>query len=90
MNDNRQPLSRNVEFALFAISATAFGLVAIVSVIVFGEPDARNAAIASALLASASQFVGSNTFNLATFRLSLGLGWAAFASLAAALALLVF
>lgn len=90
MNDNRQPVSRSVEFAMFAISATLFGLVAIVSVIVFGEPDARNAAIGAALLASASQFVGSNAFNMAAFRLSIGLGWAAFASLTAALALLVF
>lgn len=90
MNDNRQPINRNVEFALFAISATLFGLVAIVSVIAFGEADARNAAIGAALLASASQFVGSNVFNRAAFRLSIGLGWAAFASLATALALLVF
>lgn len=90
MNDNRQMVSRNVEFAAFALSATVFGLVAIISVIVLGEPDARNAAIAAALLASASQFVGSNTFNMAAYRLSIGLGWAAFASLAAALALLAF
>lgn len=90
MNDNRPSVSRNVEFISFALSATAFGLVAIISVIAFGEPDARNMAIAAALLASASQFVGSNVFNVAAFRLSIGLGWAAFASLATAIGLLVF
>lgn len=91
MNDNRQSLSRDAEFVALALSGVVFGAIALIGLLVYGEADARSAAILAAILACASQFVGSNTFgSRKLFLVSILFGWAAFLSMGISLLLLAF
>lgn len=60
---------------MFAISATAFAAIFLVSIIVFGGPAARSIAIFASFLACISQFTGQDA---AAYRISIGAAYAAF------------
>jgi len=60
---------------MFAISATAFAAIFLVSIIVFGGEVSRKAAIFAAFLATVSQFCGPEP---ASYRLSIYSAYAAF------------
>ena len=91
MNDNRSDISRSIEFLAFAFSGVVFASTAIVALVVYGDHASRVLAILSAILACASQFIGSNTFNSRKlFAASIILGWAAFASISISLLMLAF
>lgn len=84
-------MKRNyVEFTVFALTATAFCIVALVAIIAYGSPEARHCAIAAAILAALSQFIApSAPRSLTIFRLSLLSAYAAFVCAFAGLAFML-
>ncbi len=75
------------ERVMFAITASMFCAVFLVSVIVYGGDVARNAAIGAALLGAASQFTGPDP---ASYRVSIYAAYAGFVAAAFSLFALIF
>lgn len=70
----------------FAITATVFAAIFLVTIIVFGGVAARNIAIGAAFLACASQFAGQDE---QAYRISRYFAWAAFTAALVAYACLI-